>query len=133
MSKRVKIMCNICMNENSDAKCVECTFECCYDCIHRWSRKSHSCPQCSKYQTYEIEYEELEKEEDEDSIYDFELYDPLYTNLNLYDQESESDSEYNYPNEYPESEDEVTDQVTDEVTDEHSNYNYYSMVIPPLD
>ena len=72
MPKRIKTTCNICLNDQTELKCSECTFECCYKCIYEWSDRSHNCPQCGKFETYDIEYSLIVS--DEDSIYDFEIY-----------------------------------------------------------
>ena len=75
MSKRRKLVCDICYSEQRETKCNECTFECCFECIYEWSTKSHKCPQCGQIKTYDIEYEDTEV--DEDSVYEFDLFGPL--------------------------------------------------------
>lgn len=71
MSKREKITCNICMNQSSDIKCNECTFECCYNCIYEWIKTSHKCPQCRQIRSYDVEYYNYD-DDDDDSVYSIE-------------------------------------------------------------
>lgn len=84
-------MCYICYNVPSEIQCNECTFECCYDCIYEWSTRSYYCPQCKQFQTYNIEYDELDT--DDESIYDLEIYDPTLTGGSYYQANQEHDDE----------------------------------------
>ncbi len=102
MHKRMKTFCNICLSEPTKLKCSECTFECCYNCIYEWSEKSHNCPQCGKFETYDIEYSMFiqENDDDDDTVYNFELLDSEQFYF------SDESSVYTYDPEEPESESE---------------------------
>jgi hypothetical protein len=98
-SKKIKISCNICFEKQADSKCSKCTYICCYECIYTWSERSLKCPQCGQFQSYDIEYPEIEEKEEE-SITDFDLYNPDYTNQLESASESASESiEHDYPDE----------------------------------
>jgi len=108
-------MCNICYDKQTELKCDECTFECCYECILEWSERSHYCPQCKQFETYGIEY--FTSSSEEESIYDFEIFDPEFTVLF---EESEEE------NEESEEISEISDiSDDDEFNEEHPGYNYY--------
>ena len=63
----MKTICNICFETATDIKCNLCSYECCYQCIHLWSERSHNCPQCRNFESYDIEYSLLTS--DDESIY----------------------------------------------------------------
>lgn len=156
MPKRTKTTCNICLDQPSELKCHECTYETCYNCIYEWSARSHNCPLCGRFETYDIDYPLLDSEEE--SIYDYEVYDPQYADPFLYGNYEEEDedewTENENDDEYDENDDEYDefeynqhpqpvplplfdpdfgsffDQVPnedEEYIDEHPNYNYYAL------
>jgi hypothetical protein len=136
----MKTTCNICLTQQTELKCNECTFECCYKCIEEWTERSHNCPQCGKFETYDIEYSLIVSEEE--SIYEYELYDPMYIQmffddssvsteeveetLNAFGEEiEETDEEPEEYNDYEYNDDDFSD--VEELNDEHPNYNYYTI------
>jgi hypothetical protein len=88
MEKKFKITCNICFDLETDSKCSECTFECCDVCLLKWLKKTHTCPQCRKVNTFDVSDEvsvdevsvddvsdlsEISDDEDDENVHE-ELY-----------------------------------------------------------
>lgn len=95
--KRMRTVCNICLESQTDIKCSQCSFECCYQCIYNWAERSHNCPQCRKFETYDIEYSLLTSEEEsvyEESVYEESesVYEDLEINLETYIRENENEN-----------------------------------------
>jgi hypothetical protein len=72
-----KCKCNICLKDMVVLKCSECTFLSCNDCIVEWYNSQKydrnnpfKCPQCKKSETFDINYDDLEENEEEDSDYE---------------------------------------------------------------
>ena len=112
-NKRIKISnCNICLCEQTELKCNECTFECCYKCINEWSERSHDCPQCKKFETYDIEYSTIISEEE--ISYDPDFYNTHVILFNFFNDENEEENEEENENEEEESEEERYDDQYDQ-------------------
>ena len=138
MRKRIKTVCNICLEAETDITCNYCSYECCYQCIHLWSERSHTCPQCRIFESYDIEYSILAS--DEESIYDENLFDVDLFNEFLHTIEENvqtiENSEYD-ENEYNQNPNQDHEELifdfsdNEEFNDEHPNYNYLTLFPPP--
>ncbi len=143
MSKRTKTLCNICYDDQTELKCDICTFECCYSCIIKWMEKSHNCPQCGKFETYDIDYSVISSD-DEESVFAFDL-PPLAQIIQLLidedentDTEEENEEDYGEEPDYEEpgiegneeliyyelDEQDEPDEYDEHEYNEHPNNNY---------
>lgn len=129
MAKRMRTTCNICFETQTDIKCNYCRFECCYQCIHQWSERSRYCPQCRKFETYDIEYSLIEEEKYLE-FHDLDLFvNDEESSISTYEINSEYDEHEYDEHEYNQNLDPLIFDFNfsdnEELNDEHPNYNYF--------
>lgn len=79
--------CNVCLKQLDTLKCKKCTFLSCSECIIKWynSQDENKCPQCKKIDTFDINYEEIKRENNVEQFYIMlPLIDLMISNLSLF-------------------------------------------------